>query len=357
MTLSFLQLTDNVLHPFLPTTQRVVYYHRSCFDGIASAAVAFQCWGNEETIYIPWEYGEKLPPLELHQDKHVFLLDLSFTDDDLTAIAGVAKNVMVIDHHPNAHRQNGLTFANAMDHLFPKNVLILTPTEENPAAGVQLVWRFLMQSRPEPNWVRWIGKRDRWIFDEPEIEPFTASLVLMGWKVEEWADAFDERGGKDQRTVVDLLRCGDTILAYRGTQIDYILEHCQTRMTIDGHNVVAVNAPRFLASDVAEALYERYTPEESPFVAVYYEEHGKVRYSLRARPGSAIDLNEIAKKFGGGGHRTAAGFKVTIHRAPLEPRALVQFEQITKEKIGLGNVPNTRQPGSLLQRARRFIGI
>lgn len=51
-------------------------------------------------------------------------------------------------------------------------------------------------------------------------------------------------------------------------------------------------------------------PEASfSFLLTEYEE-GKLKGSLRSEPEKAVDVSEIAKKFGGGGHKLASGFEV-----------------------------------------------
>lgn len=42
-------------------------------------------------------------------------------------------------------------------------------------------------------------------------------------------------------------------------------------------------------------------------------------YSLRSREGG-VDVSEIAKQFGGGGHKHAAGFRLPEFRAVIAPR-------------------------------------
>jgi len=62
----------------------------------------------------------------------------------------------------------------------------------------------------------------------------------------------------------------------------------------------------FMASDVAGELSEGY-----PFAAVFWVSQSEKTYSLRSRE-NGIDVSEIAKKYGGGGHKHAAGFKIPI---------------------------------------------
>lgn len=73
-----------------------------------------------------------------------------------------------------------------------------------------------------------------------------------------------------------------------------------------GHSVSIVNSPMFiseLGSQLATA---------ADFAMVWYHDHSEnvIRVSLRSTDRGA-DVSEIAKLFGGGGHRNAAGFSYT----------------------------------------------
>lgn len=81
------------------------------------------------------------------------------------------------------------------------------------------------------------------------------------------------------------------------------------RGLIDGHEVPLCNCPPMFASEVGHWLLE-----ENPFASFVacYSDQGKSRgYSLRSQDGR-LNVSEIARKFGGGGHRNAASFGVPL---------------------------------------------
>ena len=72
------------------------------------------------------------------------------------------------------------------------------------------------------------------------------------------------------------------------------------------HNTPPVNAT-VLFSDIAGEL-----AKDRPFGACYFDRgDGKRQWSLRSRDGG-IDVAEVAKANGGGGHRNAAGFEQVV---------------------------------------------
>jgi hypothetical protein len=70
-----------------------------------------------------------------------------------------------------------------------------------------------------------------------------------------------------------------------------------------GKDVLVVNSPHWM-SEIGNALSPK-----CDFALIWYYDHEthQVKVSLRAHHDDA-DVSEVAKKFGGGGHRKAAGF-------------------------------------------------
>ena len=73
---------------------------------------------------------------------------------------------------------------------------------------------------------------------------------------------------------------------------------------IDLTRVPIANLPYTLASDAGNLL-----AQDEPFAAVYYFDGDYYNFSLRSTEGGR-DVSEVAKKFGGGGHKRSAGFRV-----------------------------------------------
>jgi oligoribonuclease NrnB/cAMP/cGMP phosphodiesterase (DHH superfamily) len=76
------------------------------------------------------------------------------------------------------------------------------------------------------------------------------------------------------------------------------------KVRIAGHDVLMVNATTMF-SEVAGELAKGY-----PFgVAWFQRQDGKYQFSLRSTE-AGVDVSLVAKSFGGGGHKNAAGFEV-----------------------------------------------
>jgi nanoRNase/pAp phosphatase (c-di-AMP/oligoRNAs hydrolase) len=77
-------------------------------------------------------------------------------------------------------------------------------------------------------------------------------------------------------------------------------------MTIGGYDVPVANLPYMFASDAGNIM-----SEGEFFAASYFDTPDGRKFSLRSKD-TGMDVSEIAKRFGGGGHARAAGFMMPI---------------------------------------------
>jgi nanoRNase/pAp phosphatase (c-di-AMP/oligoRNAs hydrolase) len=82
----------------------------------------------------------------------------------------------------------------------------------------------------------------------------------------------------------------------------------QLRARFEGYDVPIVNAPYLNISELVGELSKGH-----PFAMGWFQRaDGKYQYSLRSRMPEGIDVSELAKKYGGGGHKHAAGFTLEM---------------------------------------------
>ncbi len=85
-------------------------------------------------------------------------------------------------------------------------------------------------------------------------------------------------------------------------------------MEIGGHVVPVANLPYVFSSDAGHLM-----AKGKPFAACYYDTPTGREFSLRSTD-EGLDVSEIAKMYGGGGHRNASGFRVPYgHSLTLAP--------------------------------------
>ncbi len=262
-----------------------IWYHKNCLDGIGAALAAYQYFA-DYAEYIPMYYGDDWPELEGVDD--IFMVDFSVKFDDMINLARRVKSITVIDHHKTAKDD-------LMRDDLPENVKVIF---DMGYSGAVLAWRYFMESSDEPELFQHIEDRDLWRFELPGTKNICAALQLYP----EWTN-----WSLDRQWCTDLVIEGDAINRFIAIQGDKIIANEPTLWEMTGDIVPVYNILGFMISDTLHRALEVYP--DAPYAVAYFDLPGKRIYSLRSTD-NRQDVSEIAKRFGGGGHRNAAGFTV-----------------------------------------------
>lgn len=169
-------------------------------------------------------------------------------------------------------------------------------------SGAVMAWQFAHGVKTVPNMLMLIQDRDLWRFEFGErTKQFSAALRTYPMDFFTW-DGISE-------DVQKLYRDGASILRAHNANIAKFMADAYED-EIAGHRVPVVNVPYHYASDTAHALLQKFPG--APFTACWFRRaDGMIQYSLRSEDKRA-DVSEIAKQFGGGGHRNAAGYQISL---------------------------------------------
>lgn len=265
--------------------KQLCIYHGNCADGFGAAWVIWKKF--PETEFVAGVYQQDPPNVK---DRDVILVDFSYKRPVMEQILRDAASVTIIDHHKTAIADlEGLEFASA---IFDVN-----------HSGAMLTWQ-AFNILPPPPLIQHIEDRDLWRFALPKTREIQAAVFSYPYEFEVWDKLMT--GNLD-----GLIREGMGIERKHFKDIRELLKVCRKRMVIDGHEVLAANLPYTLSSDAGHIICEE---EKEPFGCCFYAGVDGVNFSLRSID-SKLDVSEIAKKFGGGGHRNAAGFRVSVEQA------------------------------------------
>lgn len=260
-----------------PHSIDLVIYHANCTDGFGAAYAAWKLLGDRATYYAA-KYGEAPPDVK---DKCVVVLDFSYDNATTKRLIADAKSFLVIDHHKSA--------------MIELHDVTCTHFDMNHS-GAMLSWKFFHPGKDAPRMIKHIEDRDLWKWEIPYSKEFAAAFDMVPFDFEEFDKYLDDSA------VDDAQERGAYILAYSKTVISKIAKNAHARK-LNGKDVLVVNSPHWM-SEIGNALSTR-----CDFAVIWYYDHStrQVKVSLRAHHDDA-DVSEVAKKYGGGGHRKAAGF-------------------------------------------------
>jgi len=275
-------------------TSPLIIYHANCVDGWTAAWVAYR---HADPELHAAHYGDASPDV---RERSVFVVDFSYPRETLIDMYEKSLSLRVLDHHSTAAADlEGLPFC----------------TFDMERSGAGLAWDIL-ETGPRPWLVDYVEDRDLWRWALPNSRAVSAYIATQPFTIEAWDALAALR-------VEDVVERGRAVLSYVERRVESMVEraargwlsHQVDADTLAYEPCAVVNCTGEM-SEVGNTLASKH-----PFAALWFQNaEGEYIYSLRSDASNPehVDVSVIAKLFGGGGHKHAAGFKV---RAPVHTRS------------------------------------
>lgn len=318
----------------------LVIYHANCTDGFGAAFAAWCKFGNDAE-YVPmqylsdssspseaWEQMSRAIPSNLNTDREVYILDFSLPKPVMDKLIEVSKKVVWLDHHKTAFemwcdKAPGLFFTVYKETENNRHICL-----DDCKSGALLAWEYFHPKKDVPYLISRIDDRDRWQFKFDDSKALHAGLQLeKPWTFERWAELVPAMGGSSG-ALSNVISSGYAALRAYHEQVQHSTKKA-TPCTIipavinsadsykgpwvwtqDNQCCVtglAVNTP----NNISEVGHELANASGTYGLVWYYDgATGGVNCSLRSN--GDYDVSAIAKVFGGGGHKNAAGFNIDM---------------------------------------------
>ncbi|MBX4190078.1 phosphohydrolase [Candidatus Parcubacteria bacterium] len=275
-----------------PTNKNiVVLYHAECTDGFSGAWAAWKKFG-DSAAYIP-VYHNVAPPAGL-SNKEIYMVDFTYPEEVITALAASNKRVTAIDHHVSVEAATRST----QDFLF-----------DNNHSGAVLAWKYFHPEQPVPRLLTYVEDMDLWRWRDPDSGPITMALTaLETYNFKTWDGISQDLENPEFRH--QYITQGNLLIRFQDREIETLIKGVQL-VECNGHKVFAVNAPHILASRIGNDLAKM----SGLFGIVWSQEKDRIFVSLRSIQGdNSFDVAELATQFGGGGHKNSAGFSFSADK-------------------------------------------
>jgi oligoribonuclease NrnB/cAMP/cGMP phosphodiesterase (DHH superfamily) len=254
----------------------LVIYHGACRDGFTAAWVARQKYPGAEFLA---GYFGKGPP-RVH-GRNVLIADFSYKRPVLEELAAQSQSILLLDHHKTAEDDLGTLSYTYFDM---------------DRSGAGITWDRLFPGRPRPWLVDYVEDRDLWRWSLPDSKAVNAYLSVLDFNFEAWDAAIDL--GVDRAKEL-----GAVVLAKIDQYVTEVRKNARI-IDLDGFRVPAVNASPVDTSELLEGLAKGHPCA----LAWSVRFDGVIQYSLRSAE-DGVDVSEIARAHGGGGHPHASGFE------------------------------------------------
>jgi len=284
------------------------FYHRADFDGHCSAAIVrnFAPLLSEEGCgLIGVDYGDDFGYVvdSVREGEVVFVVDFCFPTP-IMAMLQLKTRLVWLDHHISAIR--------AMEDggLDPVGMRSTT------LAGCECCWEFFteqlkyllpaLEGSPPPEAVRLLGRYDVWdIHRDPAVLQFQYGMrVLEDTNVETAQELWTSVLQGDPIFIAERCAEGEIVLRYIRTQDAKYCSAMAREIELAGHRVIALNRG-MCNSQVFDSVWD--PAKYDAMLAYSQRKDGRWVMSLYSdKP--EMDVSELAKSFGGGGHEGAAGW-------------------------------------------------
>lgn len=307
------------------------FYHND-LDGHASAFIVYAWVGikdhdndgiMQQAEFIEINYGMPFPFNKIEPNEQVWIVDYSIEPSEMLKLWEITKDVTWIDHHKTA-----------IDKYkdFPHYIKGIRKDGE---AGCVLTWKYVhwwsgrgsdevyvgdenvagAKTYPIPRCILLTGDRDVWMWKYgDETRFFFSGSQLHNTKPDSdfWWKCMDHEiedapgtGNKQARERGEVFRqklldAGKVIEDYKKSSDEGINASLGYETTFEGYKCWAINRGR-ISSDRCGDRSKKYD-----ILLPYYHDGKQWTVSLYSEK---VDVSEIAKRYGGGGHKGASGFQ------------------------------------------------
>ena len=260
--------------------KKLCIYHGNCADGFTSAWVVRRALGEGVDFYAGVYQND--PPDVTGRD--VILTDFSYKRAVLEGIVERAASVLILDHHKTAQADlEGL----------PGAVTVF----DMERAGSRITWDHFYPGAKPPELLLHIEDRDLWRFNMQGTREIQANVFSYPYEFDVWDRLMDQKPS-------DLAIEGRAIERKHFKDIEELTKVVTREFEIGGYRVPVANLPYTLTSDAGHLL-----AKDKPFAGCYWDTPDGRVFSLRSTD-DGMDVGEVAKLYGGGGHKHASGFRV-----------------------------------------------
>lgn len=318
-----------------------VLYHDNCADGFAAAWMLshhlYPLPTGRTAEFIPVQYNRPMPPID--DGSVVYIVDFSYPRQVLIDLAKRSHRLVVLDHHKTAAKDlDGLN--EELNRTLDLRSHLAVIGFDMDQSGAMMVWDYFHAdeyNNMPPIIIQYVQDRDLWKWELPYSREFSAALAVVPKDFETWNELSNQidfiEDIKRLPAFMDFIQDGRERLHTTQLKVQAIADRAVMGQ-VGGHYPIPIVETANHQSEVGERLCQMYP--ESKFAATHFalnsgDQAGDQVWSLRSREGDGrwgeggFDVSEVAKGFGGGGHRNAAGFHITKEKMEREEKIMEGF--------------------------------
>jgi len=270
-------------------------FHHNDNDGRLSAFLVMQ----QLTLAVPIEvnYGKPFPLEQIEEDEEIWIVDYNPLPEEMQKIIERTQKITWIDHH-----KTGIELFKDFPHK-------IAGVRDSSKAACELVYEYIYSHAGgrTRRFIDLVGDRDTWTFkygDDSKYFHLGSMLYDTSPRTEVengeiglWSGLWNE-----SLKVEDIIQKGKIVEVFRDRQNADLCKAWAFEVEFSGHKALAM-VTGMKGSEVFGKQIDDYP------ICIAMAFNGKMW--VNSLYSKTIDVGEIAKGLGGGGHKGAAGFQTT----------------------------------------------
>jgi oligoribonuclease NrnB/cAMP/cGMP phosphodiesterase (DHH superfamily) len=269
-------------------------FHHSDYDGRCAAFLVYGKLGTYKENFYEMDYKKEFPLHIIEKNEEVWILDYSIPPKLMAELLDITPNVIWIEHHisaiekwDNYVKEYGLSYN-------------IAGVRKNGTAACELTYMYLYPGEKIPMFVDLIGDYDVWTWRYGDTTRyFNAGLGSINTKIDSlyWIKLMEEKEDYELMYLNIIIDRGKVVCDYKTIRNKTIRDAISFETFWEGHLWIAANQAIEGSGFFGDHPIKNYI--------LFSFDGEKWRVSLRSND---IDVRKIAEKYGGGGHKGAAGF-------------------------------------------------
>lgn len=265
-------------------------YHIADHDGKGSGAIVKRVFPEAELLGL--NHDMEIPYDIIAQHDKIVVCDFALPVDFMFELSEKI-DFTWIDHHASVIDQYNAEILKGKKEI--KGV------RRVGQAAIELCWQYFYPDNPVPLGVELLAKNDLFDLRDPRVRPFEFAMQSFGVNSPDdkiWTDLFENR-----LNIEAMIEEGERILSWINVRNYRLVRSMAFEAEIDGLKCICANMPQGYSS-----FYDSLENREYYDVMINFYMNCKRKWNLSFYSSKKeVDVSRLAAKFGGGGHRGAAG--------------------------------------------------
>ena len=265
-------------------------YHIADHDGKGSGAIVKRVFPEAELLGL--NHDMEIPYDIIAQHDKIVVCDFALPVDFMFELSEKI-DFTWIDHHASVIDQYNAEILKGKKEI--KGV------RRVGQAAIELCWQYFYPDSPVPLGVELLAKNDLFDLRDPRVRPFEFAMQSFGVNSPDdkiWTELFENR-----LNIEAMIEEGKRILSWINVRNYRLVRSMAFEAEIDGLKCICANMPQGYSS-----FYDSLENREYYDVMINFYMNRKRKWNLSFYSSKKeVDVSRLAAKFGGGGHRGAAG--------------------------------------------------